>query len=215
MREHVTDVWVQRAKAEGYRSRAAFKLMQLQERDRLLRPGMTVVDLGATPGGWSQVASKIVGPAGRVIAVDLLELEPLPGVRFIRGDFGEDSTLRQVEALLEGRAVDLVLSDMAPNMSGIGDVDQIRAIGLAELALDFACRALKPDGAFVVKVFHGAGFDDLVRAAKRSFKRVVVRKPEASRGRSSENYLLAQGLREAASVDAPRERLGLESDQIE
>lgn len=215
MREHVTDVWVQRAKAEGYRSRAAFKLMQLQERDRLLRPGMTVVDLGATPGGWSQVASKIVGPAGRVIAVDLLELEPLPGVRFIRGDFGEDSTLRQVEALLEGRAVDLVLSDMAPNMSGIGDVDQIRAIGLAELALDFACRALKPDGAFVVKVFHGAGFDDLVRAAKRSFKRVVVRKPEASRGRSSENYLLAQGLREAASVDAPRERLGLEFDQIE
>ena len=140
MREHINDPWVQKARAEGYRSRAAYKLMQIDAKDRLLRPGMTIVDLGATPGGWSQVAAKAVGPSGRVVAVDLLELEPLPGVRFVRGDFEDEATLVAVEALLAGRPVDLVMSDMAPNLSGIGSADQARSVGLAEVTLDAAER---------------------------------------------------------------------------
>ena len=195
MREHVTDQFVKRANAEGFRSRAAYKLQQIDEKDKLLKPGMTVVDLGAAPGGWSQVAAKAVGATGRVIAVDLLEVPQVPGVTVIRGDFSEDATLAAVEAALEGEAVDLVLSDMAPNMSGIASADQARAVALAELALEFALKHLKPQGNFLVKTFHGAGFDGLVSTLRRFFLQVQTRKPDASRSRSSEVYLLGKGLR--------------------
>jgi 23S rRNA (uridine2552-2'-O)-methyltransferase len=195
MREHVADPYVRRANAEGWRSRAAFKLQQMAEKDRLLKPGMTVVDLGAAPGGWSQVAAKAVGATGRVIAVDLLEMEPVPGVTVISGDFSEDGTLAAVEAGLGGRQADLVLSDMAPNISGIAAADQARSIGLAELALDFSLKHLKPQGNFLVKLFHGAGYDEFVGTMRRSFVQVLTRKPLASRSRSSEVYLLGKGLR--------------------
>ena len=198
MREHVTDPYVRRANAEGWRSRAAFKLQQIAEKDRLLKPGMTVVDLGAAPGGWSQVAAKAVGESGRVVAVDLLEMAQVPGVRAILGDFGDPGTLEAVEAALEGRQADLVLSDMAPNLSGIAAVDQARSIALAELALDFAVKHLKPQGNFLVKTFHGAGYDELVATLRRSFVQVLTRKPMASRSRSSEVYLLGKGLRNQA-----------------
>lgn len=198
MREHVTDPWVQRAKSEGWRSRAAFKLLQIAERDRLLRPGMTVVDLGATPGGWAQVAAQRVGRGGRVVAVDLLDMAPLPGVTFLQGDFREESVLAAVEAALDGRAVDLVLSDMSPNISGIPSVDQARAMHLAELALEFAARHLKPGGALLVKVFQGTGFEGFLREMRSRFMKVVTRKPEASRSRSAEIYLLGTGLRPPA-----------------
>ena len=157
MREHVTDPYVRRARAEGYRSRAAYKLQQIAARDRLFRPGMTVVDLGAAPGGWTQVAAEAVGRSGRVLALDMLEIQQVPGVTAICGDFTEDATLQMLEEALAGEPIDLVLSDMAPNMSGIASVDQARAIGLAELALDFALKHLKPQGNFLVKTFHGAG----------------------------------------------------------
>lgn len=195
MREHVTDPYVQRAQAEGMRSRAAYKLEQLSARDKLLRPGMVVVDLGAAPGGWSQVASRAVGDSGVVIALDLLEMTPMHGVRFIRGDFHDVTVLHALEAELAGRAVDLVISDMAPNLSGIAGVDQARSQALAELAQEFAVKHLKPNGNFLVKAFHGAGFDELVQGLRRAFREVVVRKPEASRSRSSEVYLLAKGRR--------------------
>lgn len=195
MQEHVNDQYVKRAQAEGMRSRAAYKLQQLAERDKLLRPGMVVVDLGAAPGGWAQVAGRVVGPEGRVVAVDLLDMAPLPGVRFIQGDFSDDAVLAAVEDLLEGRPVDLVLSDMAPNISGVASVDQARSIGLAELALDFAVNHLKPQGNFLVKVFQGSGFDALVAEVRRRFVQVMIRKPEASRSRSSEVYLVAKGLK--------------------
>ena len=198
MREHVTDPFVKRANAEGYRSRAAYKLQQIAQRDQLLRPGMTVVDLGAAPGGWSQVAAKAVGPAGRVIAVDLLEMAQVPGVTVIRGDFREEDTLAAVERALEGRPVDLVISDMAPNLSGIAAVDQARGAALAELALDFALKHLKPHGNFLVKLFQGAGYDELVATLRHSFVELHTRKPEASRSRSSEVYLLGSKLREKA-----------------
>lgn len=195
MREHVTDPWVQRAKAEGWRSRAAFKLLEIDRRDRLLRPGMVVVDLGAVPGSWCQVAVQRVGPGGRVLALDLLPLEPLPGIEFLQGDFREEAVLRELESRLAGARVDLVLSDMAPNLSGIAVADQSRSVHLAELALDFARDHLRPGGSFLVKLFHGAGFDDLRRAMMADFQSVVVRKPEASRGRSSEVYLLGRARR--------------------
>lgn len=195
MQEHVTDPYVRKAQAEGMRSRAAYKLQQLAERDNLLKPGMVVVDLGAAPGGWSQIAGRIVGPEGRVVGVDLLEMLPLPGVRFVQGDFGEDAVLAEVEAFLEGRPVDLVLSDMAPNISGVASVDQARSIGLAELALDFAVNHLKPQGNFLVKVFQGSGFEQLVAELRRNFVQVMIRKPEASRSRSSEVYLVGKGLK--------------------
>lgn len=197
MREHVTDPYVRRATAEGYRSRAAYKLQQIAAKDRLLRPGMTVVDLGAAPGGWSQVAAKAVGAAGRVIAVDVLEMPQVPGVTVIHGDFREQRTLDALERALEGRPVDLVLSDMAPNLSGIASADQARAIDLAELALDFASKHLKPHGNFLVKTFQGAGYDELLESLRRSFLRVYTRKPDASCSRSSEVYLLAKGLRKS------------------
>ena len=195
MQEHVTDPYVRKAQAEGMRSRAAYKLQQLAERDNLLKPGMVVVDLGSAPGGWSQVAGRAVGTEGRVVGVDLLEMLPIPAVRFVQGDFGDDSVLAEVEKLLDGRPVDLVLSDMAPNMSGVASVDQARSIGLAELALDFAINHLKPQGNFLVKVFQGSGFEQLVADVLRSFVQVVIRKPEASRSRSNEVYLVAKGLK--------------------
>ena len=194
MREHVTDPYVKRAQAEGFRSRAAYKLQQIAERDKLLGPGMTVVDLGAAPGGWTQVAAKAVGPTGRVIAVDILEMAQVPGVTVVRGDFQEEATLQAVDRALEGRSVDLVISDMAPNLSGIASVDQARAAGLAELALEFALTRLKPHGNFLVKTFQGAGYDQLVATLRRSFVQLLTRKPEASRSRSSEVYLLGRKL---------------------
>jgi 23S rRNA (uridine2552-2'-O)-methyltransferase len=195
MREHVTDPYVKRANAEGFRSRAAYKLQQIDAKDKLLQPGMIVVDLGAAPGGWSQVAAKAVGSSGRVIAVDLLEVPQVPGVKVICGDFSEEATLEALDNAMEGEPADLVLSDMAPNMSGIASVDQARAIGLAELALDFARSHLKPQGNFLVKTFHGAGYDDLVNTLRRSFRQVYTRKPDASRSRSSEVYLLGKVLK--------------------
>lgn len=195
MQEHVNDPYVRKAQAEGMRSRAAYKLQQLAERDKLLKPGMTVVDLGAAPGGWSQVAGRITGSTGRVVAVDLLEMAPVPGVTFIRGDFGEDAVLAEVQQAIGDGGVDLVLSDMAPNISGVASVDQARSAGLAELALDFAVNHLKPQGNFLVKVFQGSGFEDLVADMRRKFVQVLIRKPEASRSRSSEVYIVAKGLK--------------------
>ena len=192
MNEHVNDPYVQRAQKEGYRSRAAYKLLEIDERDHLLKPGMVVVDLGATPGGWSQVAVAKVGPGGKVIALDLLPLHPIHGVEFIQGDFREDSVLAQLEEKLGGRKVGLVISDMAPNISGIGVADQARAMELAELALDFSVRHLNPGGTFLVKVFQGAGFEDYVKLMRSHFGRVLTRKPKASRDRSSELYLLGR-----------------------
>ena len=196
MRQHVNDPYVQRAKAEGWRSRAVFKLLEVDEKDRLFRHGQIVVDLGSAPGSWSQVAVRRVGPKGRVIALDLLEMEPIAGVTFLQGDFSEDEMLARLEVELGGGAaavkVDLVISDMAPNLTGIASSDQARGIGLVEMALDFALQRLKPDGAFVVKVFHGAGFEEFRRAMQSSFEVFAVRKPDASRDRSSEVYLVGR-----------------------
>ncbi len=192
LHEHVTDPFVQRAKAEGWRSRAVFKLKEIDEKDHLLKPGMTVVDLGAAPGSWSQYAIRRIQPHGRLFALDLLPIEPLEGVRFLQGDFREDDVLHQLEAGLEGREVDLVLSDMAPNMSGVQLVDQSRVMGLAELTLEFARAHLKPGGDLLVKVFQGAGYMELREALREVFEVIQVRKPEASRDRSAENFLLAR-----------------------
>lgn len=197
MREHINDPYVKRAQVEGARSRAAYKLQQIDERDRLLKPGMTVVDLGAAPGGWSQVAARRVAPDGRVIAVDLLEMPPLPGVVFIQGDFGSAATLAELVRLLGNQPVDLVLSDMSPNISGIASVDQARAGTLAELALALALNHLKPQGNFLVKSFQGEGFEAFVKTLRRHFTQVVTRKPRASRSRSSEVYLLGKGFKRA------------------
>ena len=197
MHEHVNDPYVKRAQAEGMRSRAAYKLEQLAERDKLLKPGMVVVDLGAAPGGWSQVAGRAVAPAGRVVAVDLLEMTPVAGVTFVHGDFGEDAVLAEVEKMIGSGGVDLVLSDMAPNISGVAGVDQARSVGLAELALEFAVNHLKPQGNFLVKVFQGSGFDALVADIRRKFVQVMIRKPEASRSRSNEVYVVAKGRKAA------------------
>jgi 23S rRNA (uridine2552-2'-O)-methyltransferase len=193
MREHVNDPFVQLAQKDGYRSRAAYKLLEIDAKDHLLKPGTVVVDLGATPGGWSQVAAAKVGRGGKVIALDLLPLDPLAGVEFIQGDFREDAVLRQLEGLLQGKPVGLVISDMAPNMSGVASADQARAMHLAELAMDFALEHLKPDGSFLVKVFQGAGFEDFYKLMRSRFTRVASRKPKASRDRSSELYLLGSG----------------------
>lgn len=193
LQEHFADPFVKKAQAEGLRSRAAYKLEELVARDRLLKPGMTVVDLGAAPGGWSQWVRQALGDGGRVVALDILDMPPLAGVEFLHGDFREDVVLSRLESLLEGAPVDLVLSDMAPNKSGVTVVDQPRAMHLAELAMDFADRHLRPGGAFLVKLFHGAGFDDYVRELRRRYAKVAVRKPAASRQRSPEVYALAQG----------------------
>jgi len=193
MREHVNDPFVQLAQKDGYRSRAAYKLLEIDAKDHLFKPGTVVVDLGATPGGWSQVAAAKVGRGGKVIALDLLPLDPLTGVDFIQGDFREDAVLRQLEGFLQGKPVGLVISDMAPNMSGVTSADQARALHLAELAMEFALEHLKPDGCFLVKVFQGAGFEDFYKLMRSRFTRVVSRKPKASRDRSSELYLLGSG----------------------
>jgi 23S rRNA (uridine2552-2'-O)-methyltransferase len=190
---HVNDAWVHRAQAEGWRSRAAFKLLELDDRDRFLRPGSRVVDLGAAPGGWSQVAAARVGAKGRVIALDVLPMEPIPGVTFLQGDFGTDAVLEALRAEVGVRAIDVVISDLAPNVSGVAVVDQPRAMNLAELALDFAGECLVEGGTLVTKLFQGTGFDELVAAVRRRFKRVAVRKPKASRPESREVYLVAQG----------------------
>jgi 23S rRNA (uridine2552-2'-O)-methyltransferase len=193
LREHFSDPYVKQAQRQGYRSRAALKLAALDERDRLFRPGLTVVDLGAAPGGWSQLGAARVGSSGRVIALDVLDMEPLENVIFIQGDFREDGPLRALEAELAGERVDLVLSDMAPNISGQDAVDQPRAMYLAELALDFARQWLNPEGVFVVKLFQGEGFDEFLAELRSGFRRVVMRKPPASRNRSREMYALATG----------------------
>ena len=193
LREHFDDVYVKKAQAEGLRSRAVFKLEELIDRDRLLKPGMRVVDLGAAPGGWSQLVRQRLGDSGAVIALDILPMQGIAGVDFIQGDFREEAVLRQLEASLGGESVDLVLSDMAPNMSGVALADQIRAMDLAELALDFSRQWLRPGGAFLIKLFQGAGFDDYLRNLRAQFGRVTMRKPKASRARSREVYALATG----------------------
>ena len=195
LQEHVNDPYVKRAHKEGARSRAIYKLEELDAQERLLKPGMVIVDLGAAPGGWSQYAAKVLNGKGSVYALDILPMDAIPGVEFIEGDFREPGPLAALQAALGGRPVDLVLSDMAPNMSGIDAVDQPRSMHLVELALEFAQKTLKPGGGFVAKVFQGVGFEDLVRTARRDFQQVKLRKPPASRARSAEMYLVATGRR--------------------
>jgi 23S rRNA (uridine2552-2'-O)-methyltransferase len=195
LQEHHQDEYVLKARAEGYRSRAVFKLAEIQQKDRVLKPGQLVLDLGAAPGGWSEYASQILGERGRIIALDLLPMEPVAGVDFLQGDFTEQETLGRLLAMLGERRVDLVLSDMAPNLSGVDSVDQPKSIYLAELALDLATEFLQKDGIFVVKLFHGAGFEDLIAAMRNAFRSVKLRKPDASRSRSSEIYAICDGLR--------------------
>lgn len=195
MREHLNDTYVQLARKEGWRSRAAFKLMEIDDKDKLLKRGEVVVDLGATPGGWSQVAVKRVGDSGLVFALDLLEMEPIHGVEFLQGDFRENDVLDKLKEKLKGRQVGLVMSDMAPNMSGVPLIDQARIMHLAELSLEFALAHMKPDGAFLVKVFQGTDYEKFFRSMREAFKTVVVRKPDASRDRSAELYLLGHTLR--------------------
>ncbi len=192
---HFNDEYVKQAQKEGYRSRAAFKLLEVQERDRLLKPGQVVVDLGAAPGGWSQIARKLVGKGGRVVALDMLEMEPLPDVECLCGDFREEKALKALTNLLAGDQVDLVISDMAPNVTGVASVDQPRAMYLCELALEFANAYLKPGGGLLVKVFQGEGFDGYVLALREVFGRVVTRKPAASRAQSREVYLVGSNFR--------------------
>ena len=195
LKRHVSDPYVHRARAEGYRSRSAYKLIEIAKRDRLARPGDHVVDLGAAPGGWAQALAERVGRSGRVIAVDLLEIAPIPGVTIVRGDFREETVLRRLKDTVEGRKLDLVVSDMAPNLSGVSATDQARSIHLCELALEFARVHLKPQGAFLVKAFQGAGYPEFLAAMRGVFIDVSSRKPEASRGGSSEMYLLGKGLK--------------------
>lgn len=192
---HFSDDYVRQAQERGYRSRAAFKLLEIHEKQRLVKPGQVVVDLGAAPGGWSQVARELVGPEGLVIALDILAMEPLPGVTVIEGDFREDEALRRLKDVLGNREVDLVLSDMAPNISGVAAVDQPRAMYLCELALEFASEALKPGGDFLVKVFQGEGSDAFLQEIRRRFSQVTVKKPAASRAKSREVYVLARNLK--------------------
>ena len=195
LRRHVNDPFVQRSKKEGYRSRSAYKLIEIDDRDKVLKPGHVVVDLGAAPGGWSQVAAKRVGAAGKVVAIDLLAMEPVSGVTFLQADFGTRKGLAAVETALEGRRVDVVLSDMAPNFTGIPVSDQARTMELAEVAREFALLHLQSHGALLVKIFQGAGYDEYLKSLRTLFAKVVVRKPEASRDESAEQYLLARGLR--------------------
>ena len=193
--EHASDPYVKRAHEEGWRSRAAFKLEEIQRTDRLLRPGITVVDLGAAPGGWSQYAARLLAGKGRIIALDVLEMPALPGVEFIQGDFTEPDVLERLEATLGGARVDLVMSDMAPNMMGISDVDHDRSMYLVDLAVEFASKALRPGGDLLMKVFQGREFQPLLARLRKEFDTVKLRKPVASRARSSEVYVLARGYR--------------------
>ena len=193
MQEHLNDPYVKLAQKEGYRARAAYKLMEIDDKDKLIKPGMTVVDLGSAPGSWSQVAVQRLKGQGKVIALDILDMQPIAGVTFLQGDFREESVLREFEALLNKTQVDLVIADMAPNISGIKDVDQAGAAYLTELALEFSKDWLKPSGNFLVKGFIGAGFEEILQKMRQMFDKVVTRKPKASRDRSSEVYLLGLG----------------------
>lgn len=206
LRRHVNDPYVQRSKKEGYRARSAYKLTEIDDRDRILRPGQLLVDLGAAPGGWSQVAARRIGPTGRIVAIDLLPMEPLAGVEFMQGDFAASRGLAELRRLIGDRPVDAVLSDMAPNMSGIQVSDQARVMHLAEISRDFAVAHLHPEGVFLVKVFQGAGYDEYLKSLRNLFQKVLVRKPGASRSESAEQFLLARGLKAAASVTDEKQK---------
>lgn len=193
LKEHFDDEFVKRAQREGFRSRAVYKLDEIQQRDRAIRPGMTIVDLGAAPGGWSQYALGLIGRKGRIVAMDILPMDPLPGVEFVQGDFRDEAVLQQLLQAVQGQAIDLVMSDIAPNISGVDAVDQPRSMYLAELAVDFADKVLRPGGDLLLKLFQGEGFDPLLRDLRSRYDKVVIRKPKASRPRSREVYALARG----------------------
>ena len=195
LNEHVNDPYVKRAQKDGLRSRASYKLMELNEKDKLIRPGMLIMDLGSAPGGWSQVAGKLVGEKGRVIASDILPMDPLVNVDFIQGDFTDDTVFQQILDKLDGRQPDLIISDIAPNISGVAAADQAASMYLVELVLDMVRQVLKPGGNFVAKVFQGEGSDEYLKDVRTSFDKVVIRKPEASRPRSREVYLMAKGFK--------------------
>jgi 23S rRNA (uridine2552-2'-O)-methyltransferase len=197
LKEHFDDPYVKMAQKDGYRSRASYKLLEIQEKDRILRPGNTVIDLGAAPGGWSQVTSRVLGDKGRLIASDILEMDSIPDVTFIQGDFTEESVLAQILEAVGNNPVDLVISDMAPNMSGVKMADQARSMYLCELALDLAGQVLRPGGDFLIKIFQGEGFDEYHKQVRAMFEKVQMRKPLSSRDRSREQYLLARGFRGA------------------
>jgi len=193
LREHFDDEYVNRAQREGYRSRAVYKLDEIQQKDRIIKPGMAIIDLGAAPGSWSQYASGLLGGKGKLVVMDILPMEPLPGATFVQGDFREDDVLDKLLRALKGQQADLVMSDMAPNISGMNAVDQPRAMYLAELAVDFAERVVRPGGDLLIKVFQGEGFDELVRGLRNRYNKLAIRKPRASRPRSREVYALARG----------------------
>ncbi len=195
LQEHFKDQYVQKSQQEGYRSRAAYKLLQIQEKDRLIKPGMNVVDLGSAPGGWSQVARQFVGTKGKVVALDILPMDQLAHVEFIQGDFQEDAVLEKLLKVINNEPVDLVISDMAPNVTGVKAVDQPKSIYLLELAIDLADQVLKPQGSLLMKVFQGEGFQPLLAELRKRYQKVITRKPDASRARSSEIYLLAKGFK--------------------
>ncbi|WP_339799181.1 23S rRNA (uridine(2552)-2'-O)-methyltransferase RlmE [uncultured Marinobacter sp.] len=195
LEEHVNDPFVKQAQLDGYRSRASYKLLEINDKDKLIQPNMLVMDLGSAPGGWSQVAATLVGHKGRVVASDILPMDTIAGVEFVQGDFTEDSVFEAIMTTLDSAPVDVVISDMAPNISGVNAADQAASMYLLELALDMACQVLKPKGSFVAKVFHGEGYDQYVKAVREVFDKVVVRKPDASRARSREVYLVARGFK--------------------
>ncbi|ANY90070.1 MULTISPECIES: 23S rRNA (uridine(2552)-2'-O)-methyltransferase RlmE [Pseudomonas] len=197
LREHFNDPFVKQAQKDGYRSRASYKLLEIQEKDKLIRPGMSVIDLGAAPGGWSQVTSRLIGGQGRLIASDILEMDSIPDVTFIQGDFTQDEVLQRILEAVGDSHVDLVISDMAPNMSGTPAVDMPRAMFLCELALDLASRVLRPGGDFLIKIFQGEGFDQYLKDVRGKFDKVQMRKPSSSRDRSREQYLLGRGFKGA------------------
>jgi len=194
LKEHFDDPFVKMAQKDGYRSRASYKLLEIQEKDRILRPGMTVIDLGSAPGGWSQVTSRVIGDKGTLIASDILPMSAIADVTFIEGDFTEDKVFNEIMDAVGSQPVDLVISDMAPNMSGVRTADQAAAMYLCELALDLATKVLRPGGDFLIKIFHGEGFDEYLRDVRQRFDKVQMRKPTSSRDRSREQYLLARGM---------------------
>lgn len=193
LKQHFNDPYVKRAQQEGFRSRSAYKLLEIQEKNKVIKSGMTVVDLGAAPGGWSQLAAKLVGNQGKVYALDILPMSPLSNVNFVQGDFREEAVLQQFLAHIQSHPIDIVISDMAPNLSGSRTVDQPRAMYLAELALDFVQKVLKPNGGFIIKTFQGEGFETYLKLLRQCFTTVSIRKPAASRGSSAEVYLVATG----------------------
>lgn len=195
LKEHVNDPFVKQAQKDGYRSRASYKLLALNEKDKLIKPGMLVIDLGSAPGGWSQIASDLVGEKGKVIASDILPMDALPDVDFIQGDFTEESVFDEIMGIIADRPVDVVISDMAPNLSGVASADQAGSIYLIELALDMAQQVLKPKGSFVAKAFQGEGYEEFVKEVRNHFDSVVIRKPEASRARSREVYVVGRGFK--------------------